>query len=388
MFRVVADQLKLRGGLVRCGTCRHVFDAIGSLTYVDDATVKSAPIEAGAHGRKAAAESPAAGSATAPKSPPPKPKEPARPITLRITPERGARVARQVAETDRSDETRGRRTRPVDAGVPTLWITERESDALALAIESASAGAGHESATDDTDVSSNTGVSHQAAHTAPAVADSTPQAAPAKRRRRSRDKPAEPERESFAASDRAVAGDEAQGNVEEAPSFLRGGESKRGFSILYSSGCVALAATIALQLTVLFRTELMTRWPALRPTLVQICGVFGCSIGWPTRAELLAIVGTELQAVPGTDVLELTAIIRNRANFKVGLPAVEVTLTDTQNRPLARKVFAPVDYLVSAGEPSSRIDEGLGAGSDYTVRIVFEARGLPAAGFVVYPFYL
>jgi len=38
LFRVVADQLKLRGGLVRCGSCRHVFDAIGSLAYVDDAS--------------------------------------------------------------------------------------------------------------------------------------------------------------------------------------------------------------------------------------------------------------------------------------------------------------------------------------------------------------
>ena len=36
LFRVVADQLKLRGGLVRCGACRHVFDAIGSLTYIED----------------------------------------------------------------------------------------------------------------------------------------------------------------------------------------------------------------------------------------------------------------------------------------------------------------------------------------------------------------
>ena len=39
MFRVVADQLKLRGGLVRCGQCRTVFDAIGSLAYVEDAAL-------------------------------------------------------------------------------------------------------------------------------------------------------------------------------------------------------------------------------------------------------------------------------------------------------------------------------------------------------------
>ena len=135
-------------------------------------------------------------------------------------------------------------------------------------------------------------------------------------------------------------------------------------------------------------TEITTRWPQWRPVLVQICGLFGCNVGWPTRADLLAVVGTELQAIPGTDVLELTAVIRNRASFKVALPAIEVTLTDTTNRTLARKVFAPVDYLVSAGEPSSRIDDGLGASSDLTVHVAFEARGINAVGFVVYPFYL
>jgi AGZA family xanthine/uracil permease-like MFS transporter len=34
LFRVAADQLKLRGGLVRCGACQHVFDAIGTLIGV------------------------------------------------------------------------------------------------------------------------------------------------------------------------------------------------------------------------------------------------------------------------------------------------------------------------------------------------------------------
>jgi hypothetical protein len=51
-------------------------------------------------------------------------------------------------------------------------------------------------------------------------------------------------------------------------------------------------------------------------------------------------------------------------------------------------VFLPVDYLASSGEPSSRIDDGLAPGSDLSVRLVFEARGLNAAGFVLYPFYL
>ena len=41
LFRVAADQLKLRGGLVRCGACRHVFDATGTLSYIDDASLST-----------------------------------------------------------------------------------------------------------------------------------------------------------------------------------------------------------------------------------------------------------------------------------------------------------------------------------------------------------
>jgi len=63
-------------------------------------------------------------------------------------------------------------------------------------------------------------------------------------------------------------------------------------------------------------------------------------------------------------------------------------LTDIQNRIVARRIFAPADYLASAGESAEVLDAGLAAGADYTIKLVFEARGIRASGFVVYPFYL
>lgn len=325
LFRVVADQLKLRGGLVRCGSCRHVFDAIGSLAYVDDAAAPTtAPPTAASY----------AGSG---------------PLTLRIAPGELPPPARA-------------RSAPAAAaggelGVPTLMAPDADAP---TDIHGDSAAAG-------------------APGSAPAPDEEA--AARARRERRRRRAQQHAERQPSPAATEA--------DPESAPAFLRQGESgRRGFSIVFALGTLLLAATLGAQLAILFRTDLVTRFPALRPSVVQLCQAAGCSVGWPTRAELLAVVGSELQAIPGTDLLELTAVIRSRAGFRVALPAVEVTLTDTQNRTLARKVFAPVDYLASNGEPSSRIDEGLGAGSDYTVRITFEARGLNAAGFVVYPFYL
>jgi hypothetical protein len=175
----------------------------------------------------------------------------------------------------------------------------------------------------------------------------------------------------------------------EPPSFMRPKRRRPPrFSVVYGGGSVLLALLAIVQLGVIFRGELMIHWPQSRPALVSLCEVFGCTVTWPTQASQLAVIGTELQAIPGTDALELTAVIRNRAGFRQALPAVEVTLTDAANRALARKVFTPADYLASAGEPSLRLQEGFGAGSDFTIRIFFEARGLSPAGFLVYPFYL
>jgi hypothetical protein len=183
---------------------------------------------------------------------------------------------------------------------------------------------------------------------------------------------------------------DAEAPTTEEPAFIRAAKRapRRGFSVFYSGGSALLALLAATQLAIVFRTELMTRWPDLRPALVQLCASFGCSIGWPAQPDQLAVMGSELQAIAGTDVLELTAVVRNRASFTQALPALEVTLTDSRNRAVARKVFTAADYLGAAGEPRARIDDGLTAGTDLTIRVYFEARGVQAAGFLVYPFHL
>jgi predicted Zn finger-like uncharacterized protein len=341
LFRVVADQLKLRGGLVRCGSCRHVFDAIGSLTYVDDNAVLTQP---------AAPAAPAAPPAAAP-APTPSP----------AATERPARSEKRLEPSRRIDLAGS------EAGVPTLILTD-----LPTPIQEA--------------LQSETPASTAEAAEQPAADTAQDEDAERKaRRERRRQRKLEAER---ARGDAADGADEDHDDEAEAPDFLQGRQQSRGFSIVFGGGSLVLVALMLAQLAVIFRIELSTQFPALRPTLVQLCKPFNCNVGWPTRAELLAVVGTELQAVPGTDILELTAVIRNRAGFGVALPAIEVTLTDTNNRDVARKVFAPVDYLASSGQSSSRIEEGLAAGADYEVRIHFEARGVSAAGYRVYPFYL
>jgi len=386
LFRVVADQLKLRGGLVRCGQCRAVFDAIGSLTYVDDSALEQTRI------------------ATAPTQPmgPPVPVPMVPPVPS--APPRTPKIERP------SSAQRGPRTRPAPA---TDALSKQLGPATTLRIAP---------------IAPATLANASSRRSAPLPA------MPPKRKTRTEDDPTrlarakrEREMQEQAQSETGVptlimrggreqvdAGSIVDGievielaalpaatevkpsrttrapAADDEPEFIRneGGPERRGFSILFTGGTFLLAALIAAQLAVIFRAELLARAPQARDALLQLCGVFGCTVGWPTQVDQLAVMGSELQTIPGTDVLELTAVIRNRATFRQALPSLEVTLTDSRNRPIARKVFSPADYLAAAGEPSSRIEDGFASGGDYTIRLFFEARGVQAAGFLVYPFFI
>lgn len=342
LFRVAADQLKLRGGLVRCGACRHVFDATGTLSYVDDSTLATpAHPAAPAVGAVIAAIRKAESTASEPLSahgvaPFPSAPAAARPLTDEPA------AAEQTA-----------------SAVPTHLAAAVPADLAAG--EPPPAGGPPGVAQDDNDLS------HEPVG-----------------------KVAEVPGHEETTGDDAVAREPQPITEPAAPEFLReaGPHGTRRTTVLFGIGALLLAGVLAAQLATAFRAEILAKFPQARPALSALCEVFRCTVGWPARGELLAVVGSELQAMPGTAVLELTAIVRNRSNMTLALPAIELTLSDTLNRTVARKVFLPTDYLGGQGDPQARLLAGLEAGADLTVRIAFEARGLNAAGFVVYPFYL
>ncbi len=378
LFRVVADQLKLRGGLVRCGQCRAVFDAIGSLTYVDDAalaqtrtiTALTQPLQrpAASSTTRAPRVEPAAPTRRGPRTRPahantgPSKQALGPTTTLRIAPTAPATLANASL----------RRSAPLPAAPPEH--KERDEDDVKRHARSKQERESQEQAEAVLGVPTLIAPGGREPVDASSIVDGIEVIELAAL-------PEEPETRSTRSSRAAV---------EDEPEFIRTGQTRarRGFSIVFGGGTLLLVALIAAQLAVIFRAELLVRVPQARDPLVYLCAVFGCTVGWPMQVDQLAVIGSELQTIPGTDVLELTAVIRNRAAFRQALPAVEVTLTDSLNRPVARKVFTPADYLAAAGEPSSRIEDGLGSGSDYTIRLFFEARGVQAAGFLVYPFFI
>lgn len=154
------------------------------------------------------------------------------------------------------------------------------------------------------------------------------------------------------------------------------------------AGLVVLLALAGGQLLTLFRVELAVLAPELRPALVAGCELLGCALPHPRKAELIGIeasglIPAEATGAAGAGRLLLTATLKNRAPFDQEYPHLELTLTDTQDNALLRKVLAPVDYLPA--------DHAVGAGfatrSTVAVRLLLETSGIPAVGYRLYLFY-
>ena len=148
-------------------------------------------------------------------------------------------------------------------------------------------------------------------------------------------------------------------------------------------GLLALLA-LGLQTLLMYRVEMAVLWPESRPLLVEACQILGCDVGLPTKVALVGIEASDLH--PDTTQkgrLTLTATLKNRAPFVQQFPHLELTLTDTTDKAIVRKVLAPADYLPR----NSAIDKGMTPNADLAVSITLDAGDLPASGYRLYIFY-
>jgi hypothetical protein len=146
-----------------------------------------------------------------------------------------------------------------------------------------------------------------------------------------------------------------------------------------------LALLLAGQALHAYRTQIAAHYPASRPVLEHLCRIARCEVGLPKAADQLVIESSDLQAVDTAkpNLIQLAASVRNGASIDVAFPAIEVTLTDAQDRPLARRVLLPGQYL-AGGNPERR---GLRAGEAFSIRLTLDTTELRPVGYRLYLFY-
>jgi predicted Zn finger-like uncharacterized protein len=147
-----------------------------------------------------------------------------------------------------------------------------------------------------------------------------------------------------------------------------------------------LAAALALGVQVVHqeRDLILARQPALRPALETLCGVTGCEFSALRQIRDITIDGASFARDKNGDGYRFSFTLRNGATVPLAMPAVELTLLDTQERAVVRRVLLPGDF----GAPAilaARADRG--ASLQLALSGAEVANLPPVAGYRVEAFY-
>src|SRR5207302_1436750 len=175
--------------------------------------------------------------------------------------------------------------------------------------------------------------------------------------------------------------------ANDAPPPFMAEDEPVGSRLLWGSLVLSAVVALAAQAAYRYRTEIAAFMPSAGAPLEAACRLLRCQVPLPRRPELMSIESSDLQTEPRRDgVIVLNAVLRNRATFAQDHPALELTLTDEQDRPVLRRVLAPREYLDPApGAPG--LAQGIPAGAEVSLRIYLDAGRRRATGYRLYLFY-
>ncbi|MBK8114518.1 MAG: DUF3426 domain-containing protein [Candidatus Accumulibacter sp.] len=170
-----------------------------------------------------------------------------------------------------------------------------------------------------------------------------------------------------------------------------GGSTSRGALALdspaarpFAIAAVILALLLVGQLVFHFRTDIAISVPLLQPPLAMLSDVLGTDVPLPRRVEMLSIEASDLQVdQERKQLLALQVTLRNRATYAQAYPVLELTLTDTNDRIVARRLLLPDEYLSAA----ALAEQAFPASADVDVRLWIETREIAAVGYRLYLFY-
>ena len=170
-------------------------------------------------------------------------------------------------------------------------------------------------------------------------------------------------------------------DLDEAPAVPP--KKKRAWP--WAIGSALLLIMLLGQAAYFFRIELAARLPGLKPTLISYCSLLGCTVPLPQKADLMSIESSDLEIADPTlaNVITLNAILRNRAPYPQAYPNLELTLTDTEEKAVARRIFRPAEYL----KPGEDENQGLAANRELNVKLNLDTTNLMASGYRLFLFY-
>lgn len=383
-FRVANDQLKLRAGLVRCGACKQVFNGVEHLLQPEAAAAPpvqpsppSVPVGTSAAAPEALNPSPVTISPSAPdessganglshgsgaeQAACPEQTEPPRPQISAVEAHAPASPGQPESGQERPD--------PLQR-MTLMDFTAFEEDTGAQAADATADKTLRYRANEEADSAPPDDAD------APDDLDKTIEELQKKPWRKTEKRRFFTKRVRHDDEDAPEPGFVAQANRRQ-----RIGRATR---MAMSAGSAVLVLALLGQAAYAFRNQVAARWPETRPVLGRACELLGCAIGLPAQIDMLSIESSELQAAASDQTLfTLGALLRNRSAIVQSWPNLELSLNDANDKPIARRVFGPREYL----PPTQDVAKGFAANSEQTVKLNFALSQLKASGYRVYLFY-
>jgi predicted Zn finger-like uncharacterized protein len=331
VFRVLDEQLRVSSGWVRCGQCHEVFDAQPSLALEGDPQPAALPVEA--QQLEATAEQPSSGATAA-----------------------------------------------------TLHADESEAKDLVAAIQQEQVSAEHQAVSDATSTVESSAAPLEptaevsyAAQIEEIARDATnagPKAPIGAFLQASIDPPldAAPVSAQPADSSDAAAG----------VSFMKSNKASRASRWAWAGFAALLALCAAAQVLWFWRDEIAARWPISQAWLETGCAHLRCDVQAPRRPEAISVESASVSALAASSAYRVNLLIKSRASTLVAAPAVELTLKDSSENTLFKRVLSPQELKLPA--------QGLPPNSEHATTLVVSTSdgNTPAkkvAGYSALPFY-
>jgi len=140
--------------------------------------------------------------------------------------------------------------------------------------------------------------------------------------------------------------------------------------VALTSAAFVLLAVLLLQIAMFQRSTFAVTQPWASPGLQALCGFLSCEISPPQQIESVIIDSSSFNKL-ANDAYRLKVVIRNTGTIPLAMPSLELTLTDTQDHALIRRVMTPAELGARAGT--------LAAGAEFSGELTLTLQNPAAA---------
>lgn len=144
---------------------------------------------------------------------------------------------------------------------------------------------------------------------------------------------------------------------------------------------VVMSLTAIVQSIYYLRTPIATLWPVSKPYLIKACELVACKVELPRDINQLAIDDSDLQEdAEHQALIHLSSTLINHGQNALEYPLFELSLTDSEDKPILRRAFTASEYLPAGSDVSA----GIPAGEEVHIKLNLTTSGVAVAGYRVF----